>query len=297
MVSPSSPLRIPSRVDLLSRYGVQTTAVHGSHLAYLDNGKGPPVILIHGLGGSMWHWEHQQAALAQSARIITPDLLGSGLSEKPGLVHSPAFLLDTFRTFMDNLSLQQATLIGSSMGAGLAIEMSLRHPDRVAKLVLIGGLPATILDNLHAPEVRAFIKHRPARWLAKLGSWLTGRWSVNLTLKELIHDHALISPMVVERAYHLRSQPGFLEAIYSQLDQIPEWEATSASRLREISHPTLIIWGEHDQIFPPSVGQILQTTIPRSSLLVVPNSGHLPQWERPDFVNPAIMKFLAAETE
>ncbi len=241
----------------------------------------------------MWHWEHQQVTLAQSHRIITPDLLGSGLSEKPERPYSPDFLIDTFRTFMDNLHIQKAILIGSSMGAGLAIGMSLEHPDRVAKLVLIGGFPPRILDNLQSPRTKQFIKHRPALWLSKLGSWVTDRWSIKLILKEIIHDQALISPMVVERAHHLRAQPGFFYAMYSQLDQIPEWETTFVPRLTDISHATLIIWGAYDKIFPPSVGQTLHTTIPDSSFLLAPNSGHLPQWENPDFVNPALLRFLA----
>lgn len=241
----------------------------------------------------MWHWEHQQVALAHSYRIITPDLLGSGLSEKPELIYSPAVLLNTLRTFMDNLHLQEAILIGSSMGAGIAMGMSLEHPERVAKLVLIGGFPSGILDNLQSSRTGQFITHRPALWLSKLGSWVTGRWSIKLILKEIIHDHALISPIVVERAHHLRAQPGFFHAMYSQLDQIPEWETTFALRLTEISHSTLIVWGAYDKIFSPSVGQTLHTIIPDSSLLLAPNSGHLPQWENPDFVNPAITRFMA----
>ncbi len=289
----SSPFRIPSHVDLLHRHAVHTATINGHRMAYLDNGEGPPVILIHGLGGSMWHWEHQQVALVRSCRIITPDLLGSGLSEKPERLYSPAFLLDTFRAFMDNLGIQKAILIGSSMGAGLAMGMSLEHPDRVAKMVLIGGFPSGILDNLQLSRTRQFITHRPALWLSKLGSWVTGRWSIRLILQEIIHDHALISPMVVERAQNLRAQPGFFHAIYSQLDQIPEWETTFAPRLTDIAHSTLIIWGAYDKIFSPSVGQTLHATIPGSSFLLVPDSGHLPQWENPGFVNPALLKFLA----
>ena len=289
-----SPFRIPSHVDLLRRHAVHTATVNGHRVAYLDHGEGPPVILIHGLGGSMWHWEHQQAALARSYRVITPDMLGSGLSEKPECQYSPTFLLDTFRAFMDTLHVQQATLIGSSMGAGLAMGMSLEHPDRVTRLVLIGGFPANLLDNMQSSRTRRFITHRPSLWLSKLGSRITGRWSIKLILQEIIHDHALISPMVVERVHRLRFQPGFFEAMYSQLDQIPEWEATFAPRLTDVAHSTLILWGASDRVFSPSVGQTLQTTIPGSSFLLAPNSGHLPQWETPGFVNPAILQFLAS---
>ena len=99
--------------------------------------------------------------------------------------------------------------------------------------------------------------------------------------------------MVVERAQHLRGQRGFFHAIYSQLDQIPEWETTFAPRLTEISHSTLILWGAYDKIFSPSTGQTLQTIIPGSSFLLAPDSGHLPQWENPGFVNSALLQFLA----
>ena len=291
-MTPSSLSRTPSHVALLHRHAVHTTTVNGHRVAYLDHGKGPPVILIHGLGGSMWHWEHQQVALARSCRLITPDLLGSGLSEKPERTYSPAFLLDTLRTFMDTLHIQKAALIGSSMGAGLAIGMSLEHPDRVTKLGLIGGFPANILDSLQASKTKQFITHRPALWLSKLGSRIFGRWSIKLILEEIIHDQALISPIVVERVHRLRFQPGFFQAMYSQLDQIPVWETTFAPRLMDISHATLIIWGAYDNIFPPSVGQTLQTTISDSSFFLAPTAGHLPQWETPDVVNPALLQFL-----
>ncbi|MYC28132.1 MAG: alpha/beta fold hydrolase [Nitrospira sp. SB0662_bin_26] len=297
VVTPRDPasFRIPSHVDLLHRHAVHAATVNGHRVAYLDHGEGPPVILIHGLGGSMWHWEHQQTALARSYRVITPDMLGSGLSEKPECQYSPTFLLDTFRTFMDTLHVQQATLIGSSMGAGIAMGMSLEHPDRVTSLVLIGGFPANLLDNMQSSRTRRFITHRPPLWLSKLGSRITGRWSIKLILQEIIHNHALISSMVVERVHRLRFQPGFFEAMYSQLDQIPEWEATFAPHLTDVAHSTLILWGASDRVFSPSVGQTLQTTIPGSSFLLAPNSGHLLQWENPDFVNAAILQFLASE--
>ena len=295
MVTTVSPFRIPSHVDLLHRQAVHTTIIDGHRLAYLDSGEGPPVILIHGLGGSMWHWEHQQAVLGRSHRIVTPDMPGSGLSEKPERVYSPAFLIETVRALMDHLRIEKAVLAGSSMGAGIAIGMSLKHPDRVAGLVLIGGFPSGILDNLQSSKTRQFITRRPAIWLSKLGSRITGRWSIKLILKEIIHDQTRISPMVVERVHRLRFQPGFFQALYSQIDQIPEWETAFAPRLAEISHATLILWGAYDKIFPLSVGQTLHATIPGSSFLVAPDAGHIPQWENPGFVNSAILQFLARD--
>ena len=97
----------------------------------------------------MWQWEHQQHALSQHFRVLTLDLPGSGLSDKPEIDYRPDQMLDFFVGFMDAVQIPQATLVGNSMGAGLAIGMALTHPTRVAKLVLIGGLPTTRHGQTH----------------------------------------------------------------------------------------------------------------------------------------------------
>lgn len=243
----------------------------------------------------MWQWEHQQQALAESYRVLTIDLLGSGLSDKPDLSYSSSFLLDTFRMFMDNLQIPRATIMGNSMGAGVAIGMALEHPERVKSLVLIAGFPAKIIESLKSSRYKQFVQNRIPIWLAKLGIWVAGRWTTERILEEIIHDHDRISPRVVERSCRNRSRAGYLHPLYSQIEQIPEWEKTFAPRLAEIPHPTFILWGAHDKIFPPSVGHTIHRTIPHSSFLVVPNAGHIPQWENPDFVNPALLQFLASQ--
>ena len=116
---------------------IRTVLVHDQRIAYLDVGTGPPIILIHGFGGSMWQWEYQQHTLSQHFRVLTLDLPGAGLSDKPEIDYRPDQMLDFFVGFMDAVKIPQATLVGNSMGAGLAIGMALTHPTRVAKLVLI----------------------------------------------------------------------------------------------------------------------------------------------------------------
>ena len=128
---------------------IHTVLVHDQRIAYLDVGAGPPVILIHGFGGSMWQWEYQQHALSQHFRVLTLDLPGAGLSDKPEIDYRPDQMLDFFVGFMEAVKIPQATLVGNSMGAGLAIGMALTHPARVAKLVLIDGLPATRHGETH----------------------------------------------------------------------------------------------------------------------------------------------------
>ncbi len=154
MTACSSPSSIPTQFDAIERMSIHTVLVHDQRIAYLDVGAGPPVILIHGFGGSMWQWEHQQHALSQHFRVLTLDLPGAGLSDKPEIDYRPDQMLDYFVGFMDAVKIPQATLVGNSMGAGLAIGMALAHPTRVAKLVLIDGLPQHVMEKLTSPSVR-----------------------------------------------------------------------------------------------------------------------------------------------
>ncbi|MGZ8375558.1 MAG: alpha/beta fold hydrolase, partial [Nitrospira sp.] len=153
MTACAPPLQIPPYFETLERAPIEripinTVLVHGQRIAYLDVGTGPPVILIHGFGGSMWQWEHQQHALSQHFRTLTLDLPGSGLSDKPDIEYLPDQMLDFCIGFMDALQIPHATLVGNSMGAALAIGMTLTHPTRVDKLVLISGLPSLVMAKL-----------------------------------------------------------------------------------------------------------------------------------------------------
>jgi len=283
---------LPQHIDLFDRHTVHRTTVNGHTIAYLNEGQGPPVILIHGFGGSMWQWEHQHDALAKHYRVITLDMVGSGLSDKPEIEYSPTFVLNSFLGFMDEVGIQQATLIGNSLGAGVAIGMALTYPDRVDKLVLISGFPAQILESIQSPSYKRFIDFRPPAWLARVSLWLAGRWTTERILKEIIYDPQHITPLLIERSYRNRQKQGFFHPLYSQIDHIQEWEEDFAPRLGHITHPTLVIWGDHDRIFPLSVGRTLHQTIPHSRFVEVPNSGHIPQWENPPLVNSALLQFL-----
>lgn len=292
MAACASPPPIPPQFDAIERIPIKTVAVKGQRMAYLDVGTGQPVILIHGFGGSMWQWEYQQAALSAHVRLITPDLIGSGLSDKPDLAYDPDQMLDYFVGFMDALQIRQATLVGNSMGAGLAIGMALTRPERVAKLVLIGGLPANVREKLTSPSIRRALETGAPAWLVAFGNWLFGGLMVESVLKEIVHDPALLTPAVIERSNRNRQRPGLIPPLLTVRDNLPLWEAGFAKRLKDITHPTLILWGEEDRVFPIAVGEELQRTIKGSTLVRIPNAGHIPQWEQPDLANGAMIEFI-----
>jgi pimeloyl-ACP methyl ester carboxylesterase len=292
LVACSSSVPLPTSVELIQRVPFQTILVNDHRVVYLDVGQGTPVILIHGFGGSMWQWEYQYHPLAQSHRVIIPDLIGSGLSDKPATIYSPEHLVQFFRDFMESLGIKHATLIGNSMGAGLAMAMALDHPKAVNRLVLISGFPAQVEASVASPQYRQFLLHRPPLWLATLGNQMAGRGTTERFLKEIVHQPELVSALVVERSFHNRQRGGLMTPLYSLLDHIDTWEERYGQRLGNIAQPTLLLWGDHDRVFPLEVGKQVKTLLPQAEWQVIPGSGHLPQWEQPQVVNPLILSFL-----
>lgn len=292
LVACSSSVPLPTSVELIQRVPFQTILVNDHRVVYLDVGQGTPVILIHGFGGSMWQWEYQYHPLAQSHRVIIPDLIGSGLSDKPATIYSPEHLVQFFRDFMESLGIKHATLIGNSMGAGLAMAMALDHPEAVDRLVLISGFPAQVEASVASPQYRQFLRHRPPLWLATLGNQMAGRGTTERFLKEIVHQPKLVSALVVERSFHNRQRGGLMTPLYSLLDHIDTWEERYGQRLGNIAQPTLLLWGDHDRVFPLEVGKQVKTLLPQAEWQVIPGSGHLPQWEQPQVVNPLILSFL-----
>ena len=282
---------IPPFFDAIQRIPVHTASVNGHRIAYLDEGQGPPLILLHGYGGSMWQWEYQQPLTAQF-RVITPDLIGSGLSDKPAIDYRPEELIDSIRGLMDELGLPTATLIGNSMGGGVAIGMALTYPERVHRLVLIDGLPDHVRERLVSPLMqRAINTHAPA-WLARFGALFLGNRTMEAVLKEIVYDPRLVTPLVLDRSNRNRQRADMITPLLSLRNSLPLWDQHFAPRLKDIRQPTLILWGEHDRLFPPQVGRDLLTIIPHSKLIVIPDAGHIPQWEQPQAVNRHIREFL-----
>ena len=288
----AAPPEIPRWFDGFQRFPIRTASVDGHRIAYLDEGQGPPLILLHGYGGSMWQWEYQQIPLSRQFRVITPDLIGSGLSDKPPLDYRPEELIESIRGLMDALGLPTATLIGNSMGGGVAIGMALTHPDRVSRLVLIDSLPDHVRERLASPLMQRALNTSVPAWLARFGALFVGNRTMEAVLKEIIFDHTLVTAAVLDRSNRNRQREDMITPLMSLRDSLPLWEQHFAPRLKEIRHPTLILWGEQDRLFPPQVGRDLQTTIPQARLIMIPEAGHIPQWEQPQVVNRHITEFL-----
>jgi pimeloyl-ACP methyl ester carboxylesterase len=157
---------------------------------------------------------------------------------------------------------------------------------------LIDGLPDHVRERLVSPLMRRAVNTRVPAWLARFGALFVGSRTTEAVLKEIVYDHTLVTPAVLERSNRNRQRADMIGPLLSLRDSLPVWEAHFASRLTEIRQATLILWGEQDRLFPPQVGHDLQAAIPQSRLLVIPKAGHIPQWEQPETVNRHLLDFL-----
>lgn len=261
--------------------------------AYIRHGQGPPVVLLHGYAGAIWNWERQIEPLGRRFTLFIPDLIGQGLSDKPRAAYRPSFYIEWLRGFLDAVGVERASVVGHSMGAGLALALALTHPNCVDRLVLISGFPRGLLGHIHDSHLRR-LYHLRSGLLFGLGYRLLGRRLFRKLLGGLVWDRSLVTTAAIERAYRLRKGYGKAGPLWSSLEHLADWENDFAPRLGSVTTPALIIWGQQDRFVPLAAGEDLQRTIPGSRLAVLPDCGHLPMWERPDDVNRLIMDFLSS---
>lgn len=291
MVGCGRPLVRPVAFEWNPSLELRTAQIREGTVFYAVAGKGPPLLLIHGFGGEIWVWEKQVSALSQRYRLYIPDLLGYGYSDRPKVDYTPTFFIDSIRQLMDHLGVDRASLIGNSMGGGIAWAFALSRPERVDKLVLIDSIPPDLVPEVRNPSFRWFLAIRNLPLLPSLAASLHTRGMLRTTLKEMVHDDRLITDAVVERQYQIGRIAGTGRVMTSTARQVGEVKRHEGA-LAALAKPTLIIWGEQDEVFPVSVGKQLHSLIKTSELLVVKDSGHMPMWERPDETNRAILEFL-----
>ena len=290
----SIPLVRPGRIDWNSSLLPQTLETRGSTIFYAVKGEGSPLILIHGYGAGIWVWEKQIDILSKFYRVYVLDVIGHGFSDRPAVEYTPDMYMVALKNFMDGLGMEKATLIGNSMGGGIAWGMAVRFPDRVEKLILINSVPPDVLGKVQNESFRTLVAIKDIPFLPYLVIAGRTKKSIKWILQECVADIKLITPEVLDRQFQLSRIEGTTWVLYSTFKNADQALAFQED-LSRIHHPTLLIWGDRDLIFPLSVGQELQQAIPGSLLKPVRGGGHIPMWEAPDEVNQAILDFLKGE--
>jgi pimeloyl-ACP methyl ester carboxylesterase len=267
--------------------------LHGERIAYRDAGAGEALLLIHGMAGSSATWRAVIPELAKRYRVVAPDLLGHGESAKPRGDYSLGAFAAWLRDLLDELGIRQATVIGQSLGGGVAMQFTYQHRDYCQRLVLIssGGLGPDlnwILRILSAPGaelVLPVVAPQPVLNLGnKLGSWLTSAGIKSPRTGEMWSAYCSLSDRPTRQA--------FLRTLRSVVDY--RGQAVSALGKIHVSHglPTLLIWGEQDRIIPVAHGYAAHDAVPGSRLEVLAGVGHFPHVEAPTAVVDILDDFI-----
>jgi len=288
---PPLPLFRPDRIQWNPTLIPKTISINGHIIFYIVKGEGEPVLLIHGFGAGIWVWEKQIDFLSQFYRVVALDLIGHGYSDRPQIENRSQPSISFFKDFMDGAGIDQATPIGNSMGGGLACATALFFPEKVKRLILIDSVPPDVLDQVRNDSFKVLAALRNIPLLPYLLISGRNRNSIRQVLCECILEPKLLTPEVVDRQWEITRFKGTTWVLYSTLKHAEEVKPMKPY-LSSLKHPTLLIWGEKDQIFPPSVGEALSQSIPNSIFKIIKGSGHIPMWEKPEEVNPIILQFL-----
>jgi pimeloyl-ACP methyl ester carboxylesterase len=274
-----------------------TIRIHGRDLAYVEAGEGPPLLLVHGIGGDWQTWEPVLAPLAASHRVIAVDLPGHGGSAKGAGDYSLGGMANVLRDLMAALGLERATLIGHSLGGGIAMQFAYQYPERCERLVLVssGGLGpdvGLILRAATLPGSELFLQLTApaARSVIGCASGVASFLRIKPAADAAFYGRAFAALAEPEtRAAFL----GTLRGVVNRSGQLVD--ARDRLYLAE-TMPTLIVWGERDAVIPVDHGHEAHEAMPGSRLEVFEGAGHVPQLDDPERFVAAVEAF-AAETE
>jgi len=269
--------------------------LHGHPVAYHAAGSGPVVLLIHGITSSADAWREVVPALAERYTVIAPDLLGHGGSAKPRGDYSLGAYASGLRDLMAALGHERATVVGHSMGGGIAMQLTYQFPERVERLALVssGGLGKEVGWVLRAATlpgaewVLPLITQRVPRDAIGLASGLLGR--LGLRTRADVRGTALGLASLSEP----RARRAFLHTARSIID--PSGQRVSATDRLYLAEamPTLIVWGERDPMIPAAHGIAAHALIPHSRLELFPGAGHYPFDEDPERFAEVLHDFIA----
>ena len=275
--------------ELRARYSVTSqdvVMVDGLNVHYKDTGPkdAPVVLLLHGFGSSLQTWDLWAAKLETQYRVIRLDLPGFGLTG-PSPLHdySESGDLATLTHFVNKLGLTSFSIVGQSMGGKMAWSLAAAEPDRVKALVLMApdGFP-------EAKDIGTKPYAVPA--IMGLMKFCLPKYLVRKSIEPAFFDASALSDSLVDRYYDMLRAPGVRAAILERSNQTIYTDPVP--RLKKITAPTLLIWGDKDRMIPSSNAQSYAKVLSSSKTVLLPNSGHLVQEEQPELGLAHVTDFL-----
>ena len=279
------------------------TTVHGHAVSYGEAGAAgaatgddrPVVLLVHGIASRGQQWEPVMAELGETAHVIAPDLLGHGLSAKPRGDYSLGAHANGLRDLLAALGHDRVTVVGHSLGGGIAMQFAYQFPERVERLALVGagGLGREVTPLLRAatlPGAELVLPVLTASWLRRGAASLGG----------LLERARVPLPSVVQEAvvgFSAMGDPGaraaFVHTARSVVDPFGQ-RVDARERLHVTAHlPLLVVWGRRDTVVPVAHGLALAQAVPGSRLEVFEQSGHFPHLTEPHRLARLLADWLA----
>ncbi len=270
--------------------------IHGHRVVYRTVGSGPPVVLVHGMINSSRHWEAVATRLAGSHRVIAPDLIGHGDSATPRGDYSLGAHAASIRDLLSTLGVESATIVGHSLGGGVAMQFFYQFPQRTDRLVLIssGGLGyevSPLLRGAALPGSAALLRLATQRQvvgaIAAAGAKL--RAGGNKTGVYLQAVARALGPLAEEG-----SRQAFLQTLRAVID-VHGQKVSARDRLYLLGDmSTLIVWGERDRTIPIKHGIEADRAIPNCRFETLPRAAHFPNLEDPEGLAEVLRDFIAA---
>ena len=272
------------------RFRTVPTKTH--RISLLEAGTGDPAIAIHGLGASKASFLATVAALAPRFRVIAIDLPGFGDSDKPiGAAYDARFFADAVVELLDALELEDANLIGNSLGGRVALEVALREPDRAHRLALLAPSLAWLRKRPWAPALRlvrpelGLLPHAPRPVVERI---------IERAIPEATNGWAAAGIDEFLRSFTTsRGRAAFYAAARQIYLEEPDGEDGFWPRLRRLDVPALFVWGRRDGLVPLAFARHVTDAVPGAEHLEL-DCGHVPQMERPRETHAAIERFFTA---
>lgn len=275
---------------------LQYRTIHGYRRAFRIAGSGPAVLLIHGIGDNSTTWTTVQGALAQRFTVIAPDLLGHGKSDKPRADYSVAAYANGMRDLLSVLDIDRVTVVGHSLGGGVAMQFAYQFPQLVDRLILVGAggvtkdvnvalrvaslpLGTEALGLLRIPLVLPALQ-----MLGRFGGALFGSTGVGRDLPDVLRILADLP------------EPKASSAFTRTLRAVVDWRGQVVTMLDRCylteSIPVQLIWGSDDAVIPVAHADLAHAAMPGSELEIFDGSGHFPFHDDPDRFVEVVQKFI-----
>jgi pimeloyl-ACP methyl ester carboxylesterase len=286
--------RAPPEENDVSTSEPTTVTLHGHELSYVDAGAGETILFVHGLLGSHRAWGHLVDALADSYRVLLPDLFGHGASAKHAGDYSPAAHAATLRDLLDRLGIARVTIVGHSLGGGIALEFCYLFPDRVDRLVLVGsgGLGrqvSPVLRSATLPGAEWVLPVIASPWV-RGGAAAVGRvlslagWRASHDIRAAWEGFTSLGDADSRRAFLATTRavmdPGGQRV--SATDYLPDL----------VGLPVLVVWGTRDLVIPPAHAARAREAIPGCRIELFEGAGHFPHLDAPERFADALRAFM-----